>query len=385
MNYEFENAPQRVLEELDRILSSAHFKSTKQLSRFLKFVVEEALAGRTDQIKAYTIATNALDRSDAYDPQRDATVRIVAGRVRARLDQYYGNIGKNDPVRITIPKGCYVPAFRSVPSELDYDGNQIKQIKPFTKSDKPSLAVLPLANLNGNPEEEYFAQGLTEQLIIALSNYRGLVVLPRYATLSHKDQPADVNYIGHVLGSRFVMEGSVRKVGQTMRVNVYLSDVLTKRQIWAQAFERNLTLEEVLAVQDEIAQNVTLSIGDAYGGVIPRIAGKESHTREKYESLTAYDASLHFMHFFSEIRLKTYSRTQQVLEQAHQENPDDPEVCAMLSTICRAGYCLGFSDEGNPLDRVLQLARKAVSLDPLSQTARIALAGAYQLARDRRG
>ena len=374
-----------VKDQLNCILTSSDFESTRQLSEFLQFVVEETLAGRADQIKAYTIATSVLGRKSDYDPQTDATVRILAGRLRTRLEHYYSELGKSDPIRISIPKGRYIPFFQLNESDENHSNGQINQSTLSSVSDRPSIAVLPLANLNGNPEEDYFTQGLTEQLIIALSSYPSLLVLPRYATLSYKDRTRDVNQIGSALGTRFIMEGSVRKVGQTVRVNVYLSDVLTRRQIWAQAYERNLTLENLLSVQDEIAQNVTITIGDAYGGVIPRIASKESHTKEKYESLTAYDASLHFMHFFSEINPTNYSRARQVLEEARKENPNDPELCAMLSTICRAGYGMGFSDEGNPLDRVLYLARRAVSLDPLSQTARSALAGAYQLARDRRG
>jgi len=382
-----EISPEVVKDQLNCILSSSDFESTHQLSQFLQFVVEETLAGRADQIKAYTIATSVLGRKSDYDPQADATVRILAGRLRTRLEHYYSQRGKNDPIRISIPKGRYVPFFQLNESDENHANAQIDQAELADASHRPSIAVLPLANLNGNPEEDYFAQGLTEQLIIALSSYPSLLVLPRYATLGYKDQAADVNQIGNALGIRFIMEGSVRKVGQTLRVNVYLSDILTRRQIWAQAYERNLTLENLLSVQDEIAQNVTVTIGDIYGGVIPRIAiaGKESHIREKYESLTAYDASLHFMYFFSEMNSDNYSRTRQVLEQAHKENPDDPELCAMLSTIFRAGYGMGFSDENNPLDKVLYLARKAVSLDPLSQTARSALAGAYQLARDRQG
>lgn len=380
-----EISPEVVKDQLNRILSSSDFESTNQLSQFLRFVVEETLAGRANQIKAYTVATTVLGRNSDYDPQTDATVRILAGRLRTRLEHYYSELGKSDPVRISIPKGRYIPVFQLNDSDENHSIARIDQVKLSCTSDIPSIAVLPLANLNGNPEEDYFAQGLTEQLITALSSYPSLLVLPRYATLGYKDQVADLNQIGNTLGIRFIMEGSVRKVGQILRVNVYLSDVLTRRQIWAQAYERKLTLENLLSVQDEIAQNVTITIGDAYGGVIPRIASKESHTKEKYESLTAYDASLHFMHFFSEINPINYSRARRVLEEAHKANPDDPEPCAMLSTICRAGYGMGFSDERNPLDRVLYLARRAVSIDPLSQTARAALAGAYQLARDPQG
>jgi len=385
MSKTIEVEPDAVRQELKYILSSTDFKSSKQLSQVLQFVVEETLAGRGDKIKAYTIATSVLGRKSSYDPQTDATVRILAGRLRSRLDHYYSGSGKNNPVRITIPRGCYVPVFECIPTDVDEGDGQISEAKTFLEFEKPSIAVLPLVNLNGHPDDDYFALGLTEQLILALSSYRGLRVLPRYATMSYKNQPEDVNRIGHALGARFVMEGSVRKVGQTMRVNVYLSDALMGRQVWAQSYERNLTVENLLAVQDEIAQNVTITIGDTYGGVIPRVMGQESLERAEIPSLTAYEALLHYIHFFSELSSRTYLDSRKAIERALDSEPNNPELLAMMSAIRRVGYGLGFSEEGNPLSEVLPQARRAVALDPLSQIARSNLVGAYQLARDPRG
>ena len=386
MNHEFEDAPGCVQEQLHRILASADFKSTNQLSRFLRFVVEETLAGRSDKIKAYTIAIDVLGKNSSFDPQTDATVRILAGRLRARLDQYYSRVGKHDPLRITIPKGCYIPVFQPLENDNGRGNGLLTQgTDPVAAEDKPSIAVLPFVNLSGEPNEDYFAQGLTEQLILALGDYEGLTVLPRYATMHYQGHGQDISHTGQSLGIRFVMEGSVRNVGQTIRVNVYLSDALMNRQIWTRAYQRTLTLHNLLAVQDEIAQNVTIRIGDLYGGVIPRIVGKEKQANARFESLTAYTASMRFMHFFSELSPEHFSAALQGMERALEVEPDNPELLAMLSTLCRAGYGLGFSAAANPLPRAMQLARKAVSLDPHSQQARIALAGAYQLARNIRG
>lgn len=374
-----------IREQLSCILLSSDFQSTRQLSQFLQFVVEETLAGRANQIKAYTIATSVLGRKSDYDPQTDATVRILAGRLRTRLEHYYSERGKSDPIRISIPKGRYIPFFQMNESDENHANGKAVQNKSSYASDVPSIAVLPLVNLNGNPEEDYFAQGLTEELIIALSSYRGLHVLPRYATLSYKDQVKDVNRIGKALGIRFVMEGSIRKVGRTMRVNVYLSDVLMGRQIWAQSYERSLSVENLLAVQDEIAQNVTITIGDVYGGVIPRVMGQESLERSEVPSLTAYEASLHYIHFFFELSSRTYAEARQAIEKALDSEPNNPELLAMISAVRRVGYGLGFSNESNPLPEVLPQARRAVALDPLSQIAQANLVGAYQLARDMQG
>ena len=122
-----EISPEVVKDQLNCILSSSDFESTNQLSQFLQFVVEETLAGRADQIKAYTIATSVLGRKSDYDPQTDATVRILAGRLRTRLEHYYSQLGKNDPIRISIPKGRYIPFFQLNESDENHANAQIDQ------------------------------------------------------------------------------------------------------------------------------------------------------------------------------------------------------------------------------------------------------------------
>jgi hypothetical protein len=97
---------------LDRVVSSAHLHKSPQLANFLRFVVEEKLAGNGSRLKAYTIAADALGRDSNFDPQNDPIVRVEAGRLRRALDQYYANGGCNDPVVIELPRGGYVPLFR---------------------------------------------------------------------------------------------------------------------------------------------------------------------------------------------------------------------------------------------------------------------------------
>ena len=98
---------------MERIVASPGFSKSSQLSNFLRFVVEETLAGRTDRIKAYTIAVDALGRDPSFDPQTDPIVRVEAGRLRRALEHYYENGGRNDPFIIELPLGSYVPVFRA--------------------------------------------------------------------------------------------------------------------------------------------------------------------------------------------------------------------------------------------------------------------------------
>src|SRR5215467_1200632 len=104
--------------ELNRVLASPHFSNAPRMSRFLRFVVEETLAGDPERIKEYSIALEVFDKNEDYDPHADSTVRTEASKLRARLRRYYEDAGREDPVIISIPKGGYVPEFSVAPAHL---------------------------------------------------------------------------------------------------------------------------------------------------------------------------------------------------------------------------------------------------------------------------
>ena len=108
-----EHSSEAIREQLDRILNSALFAQSERLSRFLRYTVEETLEGRADRIKEYVLALEVFDRPESFDPQTDPTVRVHAGRLRAKLQEYYETAGREDPIVIEVPKRSYVPAFRN--------------------------------------------------------------------------------------------------------------------------------------------------------------------------------------------------------------------------------------------------------------------------------
>ena len=132
---------QAVREQLERILASAEFVASDRLREFLRFVVEETLAGRAGQLKAYTIALAVFGRDGSFDPQTDPVVRMEAGKLRRRLETYYLGAGRNDPVRIAIPKGGYVASFRQYPD--------VEAVAPKPVARSPGLrgALLGVAGL----------------------------------------------------------------------------------------------------------------------------------------------------------------------------------------------------------------------------------------------
>ena len=143
----------------------------------MKFLVEETLAGRADQLKQYTIGTAILNRPPDFNPDLDPVVRILAGRLRRSLFAYYQDEGKQDPIRIDIPKGSYIPLFFDMDDAVlpdDKNENIMAQIADIVR---PAIVVQPLKNLTGDSEQDYFVQGFTQELIIELSRYEDFQVI----------------------------------------------------------------------------------------------------------------------------------------------------------------------------------------------------------------
>ena len=125
---------------------------------------------------------------------------------------------------------------------------------PLPLPDKPSIAVLPFANMSGDPEQEYFADGMVEEIITALSRIRWLFVIARNSSFTYKGQTIDVKRVGRELGVRYVLEGSVRKAGGRVRITAQLIDAFTGTHLWADRFDGSL--EDIFELQDKVALSV---------------------------------------------------------------------------------------------------------------------------------
>jgi TolB-like protein len=157
--------------------------------------------------------------------------------------------------------------------------------------DKPSIAVLPFQNLSGDPEQEYFADGMVEEIITALSRFRDLFVIARNSSFTYKGRPVDVKQVGQELGVRYVLEGSVRRAGDRVRIAGQLVDALTGAHLWADRFDGRL--EDIFELQDQVTSNVM-------GAISPKLqqAEIERAKRKSTENLDAYDYYLRGMAAF---------------------------------------------------------------------------------------
>lgn len=359
--------PQDIRAEMEKILCSPEFRGSAMLRNVLRFVVEKTLAGNAGEIKGYTIATQVLERKGDFDGNKDPIVRILAGRLRQALEHYYLTEGTHDPIIIDIPKGTYVPFFRHGSRET---ANFVEPT--MTLPTGPTVAVLPLLNLSGDPHQEYFADGLAEELTSELARYQDLRVIAFQSTRCFKGKELDVREVGRDLKVRFVVGGSVRKASRTIKIDLQLIDALNGSRLWGEQFCRELEADSIIALQEEIARKVVGKIGSLYG-VIFRTLSREARKKPP-EILETYEALLHFHHHITVLSPQTFAESREQLEQAVRREPESGLAWSFLAFLYGQSYSLQLAPMESPLEQALVAAQKGAALEPENQITRIALA-----------
>jgi len=325
-----------VRQQLERILESREFQGSGRTKRFLRYVVEETLAGGADRIKAFTVAVAAFDRDETFNPQTDPIVRIEAGRLRRCLERYYLIAGPDDDVLIEIPKGSYVPTFSwahartaesSIDSEAAPTGNGASSILPW-RSGRPylatllagsiillligfsglfinevleteapvvlsqpqtartSIAVLPFESAGSQPDQAMFSAGMTNEIIRELSQHSGVLVLGPRALLREGQTP-DIATIRQEARAAFVLSGDVQHAGDAIRVAVQLTETQTESVIWAESYDRVLDPASVFDLQAEIGREIVRKIAQPQGAIAlfdwKRTRGMAPETWEAYD------------------------------------------------------------------------------------------------------
>ncbi|MBK7744734.1 MAG: hypothetical protein IPI40_14255 [Betaproteobacteria bacterium] len=284
--------------ELDRVLASDEFATSARLRDMLRFLVDESLAGRVARLKGYRIAVEVFHRDPGFDADTDPLVRIQAGRLRRALDRYYATAGARDPLRIGVPKGGYVPAFTVA------TGGEVAAVAtdpgrgPAEGTRPPVVAVLPFQSLSSDPEQAYFAEGLAAELTLALTRFDGMAVIARQSSLQYRNQVPDLPRIGRELGARYLVLGSVQRLGQAMRIDAGLTDAASREVLWNERYAFDLGERDLFAVQDDIAQKVSARVAGRYGAVFRDLGRGAQGQRSAVPG--AYDAVLHFYHFVAE-------------------------------------------------------------------------------------
>lgn len=360
--------------QLERILGSADFAQSDRIKSFLGFVVAETLAGRGDRLKEFTIATEVFERDESFDPQTNTIVRVEAGRLRRRLERYYLTDGRADTVRIDLPKGSYVPLFRETqPAPTAQPATPESEPAPVDAALQlptgPSIAVLPFENLSGDQDQDFFADGITEEIINALTRFPDLRVIARHSTFKYKGQRVDIRDVGRDLGVRYVLEGSVRKAGTMVRVTGQLVEAADGTHLFSETHDRDLSAQNILEIQDDIAVGIVAAVGQPYG-VIARAGARLARSKPS-QHLDAYDAVLRFYEYWVSGSPERHEAVRAALERAVELDPGYASAWAALADIYLDELRFGFNPrhDGDPLDRALDAAQRAVTLDPESSMA----------------
>jgi serine/threonine-protein kinase len=378
----WDSGAEAVLRQLERVLKSPGFVRNERLSRFLRFVVERHFDGKDRELKESVIAVEVFGRGPNFDSRLDPVVRTEAVRLRARLGDYYSKDGKADTLIIELPKGGYVPRFREVASAAPARSGLWRMLGLGTaalavalagvawwwqhQSAPITIAVLPLENTSADRANDYFADGLTDELIRNLSIIDGLTVRSRTSSFALKGQPRNIHDAGKQLQADYILEGSVLRADQRLRIDVQVVRVHDDVTLWSGRFNRELT--DVFAIQDEIAL-----------GIVNNLRLKLGRGRRRYEtSLEAYDLYLR-ARAMPDQRARNWARAAAgIYQQVIAKDPQFAPAYAGLAAAYAASSAQGFRDaHAEELAEMRSAAENAIRLDPLLAEAQDAIAMVY--------
>ncbi|MBW4707472.1 tetratricopeptide repeat protein [Roseobacter sp. YSTF-M11] len=402
-----QSTSQTIRDQLHRILDSDVFAHGERQSRFLRYIVEAALEGRERELSQYAVGIDVFDKNETFDPTTDSIVRVEAGRLRSKLAEYYAHPGLNDRTIISLPKGGYAPMIEFVPTRMKLP--ETRPDRPSALSDltrpvlaalvvaglamgawfygtsappgnppqdagagKPSIAVLPFDNMSTDEDQEYFSDGISEDIITDLSVLSNLRVIARHSTFVYKDRPASIREIGSDLGVHYVLEGSVRRDAGRLRINAQLIDVETEAHVWAERFDRDLT--DLFEIQDEVSARVIAALEIALSD-----QEAERLVHRNTRSLEAHDLFLRGQESFYGFDPSGVREAIALFARATEADPGYAEAYAWQARALTFAFIAGYMPSKlETVDRALALSAKAIEIDAALPMAHANLAWALR-------
>lgn len=353
--------------ELERILKSPNFEASQRSKDFLRFVVEETLAGRSHTLKGYTIATQVFGRGKDFDPILDPIVRIEAGKLRRALDRYYLMQGGKNPIHIEIPKGTNVPTFHEqTRMEPDKKSEREDAAEVSFEGSWPSLLVRPFRNINGDPDKNYLGLGLATELASEISRFQEIRVL-LYSREEHERRASDQ-------GARFTIEGNIREDESGIKLTVNLIDTRLNKQIWSEMYNSDLDAAQLIAFQEKIAQEIAAKTTGEHG-IIARVLSVESRNKPPFE-LKTYEAVLRYYEYDLTLSPDSFLRAKEALELAVNQEPEYGQTWSLLGRLYANVYSLELPGYETALEKAIEYTKKGIQLSPDNQRCR----GLYALA-----
>jgi adenylate cyclase len=396
---------------LERILASRCFQQAGRASDFLRFVVEQTLAGSGQRLKGYTIGVEVFGRPADFDAQSDALVRVEAGRLRRRLVEYYASEGAADPVRIQLPRGTYaveydfagaaeqpLPAPPPLPdragqnaqpwrytafalgallvaavgvitwqqSELREASRALAAAAQPQRTEWPRILVVPFENLSADAALDAFAASMTEEIMLRLDRLDLFVVASQASWYGPSD---DANLEAAAVGG-YVLTGSVRGTGDHARIAARLIEAETGAQLWTSAYDEPLTQRRLPALQERIARDIA-AIAAPYG---PIFEAELERARRSVDAPKLSDCNATYHEYRRRVTPAGYKETLECLRAVSARQPDFAPVWSGLAMLYVDEYASSFGRTG---DDALESARvataRALALDGDDYLAHLAL------------
>jgi TolB-like protein len=416
--------PEALRAEMERVLASETFPASRRRRDLLRYVVEETLAGRADRLKGFSIGVAVFGRDAAFDPQTDPVVRLEARRLRRDLESYYEAAGETSDIRITVPKGAYLPHFErreaaagtppaspaqevsarpeapapapaGPPARLRLAFAALAfcamlgvlagiwgALRPDGVSQAggsaqgPAIMVLPFTALGVDAQDRFLAAGMAQDLIAELMRFPDFRLFSTLASFQQSPE-ADPVALGRSLDVSYVVQGGVRSDAAELHVQVLLTDAKTGEVLWSGDYDRPLTPGNIYEVQAAISTEIATTLGQPYGVV----SGQETRrlARGDAPSLSSYACVLRAYDYRRGFHTDLYGPVRACLEAATARDPDYADAWAMLGWLHLDAGRFGFAPEGRARAYALALetATRGVAADPQSTLALKALASVY--------
>jgi TolB-like protein len=292
-------------------------------------------------------------------------------RARQRLDEL--NVVRTGTLRLAaqVPLPTNAPDSTSAGSPMDDSQERSRSALP--RPDRPAIAVLPFLNMSGEPEQDYFSDGISEDIVTALSKMRWFLVIARNSSFAYKGKSVSMKQIAEELGIGYLVEGSVRKSGDRVRITAQLNDVATGSQLWAERYDRGLA--DVFKVQDEITEAIVAAIE-------PQVYAAENFRarRKPPESLDAWELLMQALSHYWRVTREDNILAQALLEKAIAIDPNYAQALAVLAVSHAFGAHMGWEDKTTAVpaaERAAVVAIRADSDDPWAHLA-VASVRTYQ-------
>jgi adenylate cyclase len=312
---------------------------------------------------------NVAARMEAIaDPDGITVSGTVYDQVRGKLHLPFQDLGEKSLKNIAEPVRVFAIAMESVKAVTESEGGKDAIFR------RPAVAVLPFENLSDEPGQAYFADGLTEDIITELSLWRSFPVIARNSTFVYKDQATDIRLVGKELGARYVIEGSVRKVGDRIRVTAQLINAETGHHAWAERYDRNLV--DIFNLQDEITARIAAT-------VVPELERAEHKlsTSKKPQNLDAWDCYLRGWAYLYEFSEEGNLRAREMFGRAAEIDPNYSRAYSGLTLSCTRDLLFGFKPSLRSMrkSQSLEYSQRAVELDDQDSVAHSLLGIAYDV------